>query len=731
MCDELRQVELANRGLSHEWLDAPFTVGEVDSAIREAASGTAPGPDGLPIAFIKHGGLELRKALATLFTAVLNQCTPEGEGWPERWCLGLVTLLHKGGPRDRVANYREITLLAVLSKLLESLIHRRLDAWAEACGMIQDEQGGFRSGRRTEDQSFILYETLQQRRSLGKQTYATFLDIRTAYDSVFRERLLTILHENGVFGKVWNVMRAMFSVLRRRVRVGGDWSHEFTLDAGLPQGSVLSPWCYKMYINGLIRFLRTVDNGIIIASRKLSSLWFADDASTLAATGRAAQQHLDIAAMHARTNGYEFNVPKSAILLVGKRSQEDEKQQWLLNGEQLVRRHEYKYLGAEQGERSGWRSAIERSIDRAERAVCILRGRGCVRAALSAAVSRNLFMALVRPILEFACTLWSLTKAQEARFESIQTKFARAALGLPSRSSNWCTLMEIGLCPLWSRRDKLCLRFWRYLCSQSSDRILSAVFRERCNAVDSGAKDAAGSILVKYKALLNKYGLGAQWRARSTLGVDWDTLVEQKVAAKVEQQLEEDARSSQTTRVYMRRAPGLYVPVWLSSDRNPPGQWLKCRARTGTLPLLSVLGRWANPEWSAEQKLCPCCQSQEETLEHFLRCPHYSAHRTRMLDECRSKLSGYSEAVHERTLVLAALTGSNLTAADDVLLGSPCVGEEDLSVETVLALHAVCCDFLLVCWKSRCAFLGGSPSIGKDGAKVLVPGTWRLLSKEF
>jgi hypothetical protein len=130
-------------------------------------------------------------------------------------------------------NYREVTVLCAPSKLLEMVITRRLDAYVEAAGVLEDEQGGFRRGRQTEDQPFILHEIVQDRRSSGKLTIVSFLDVKTAYDGVYRNKLYRQLFDAGVRGNVWFLIKSMYDDVVRHVRVAGGWTRDFSLKTGL------------------------------------------------------------------------------------------------------------------------------------------------------------------------------------------------------------------------------------------------------------------------------------------------------------------------------------------------------------------------------------------------------------------------------------------------------------------------------------------------------------------
>ena len=249
---------------------------------------------------------------------------------------------------------------------------------------------------------------------------------------------------------------------------------------------------------------------------------------------------------------------------------------------------------------------------------------------------------------------------------------------------------------------------------------MTSAFRERADAVDLNLRDARGSILRRYKQLLLQYDLEEFWRSRSVPS-DWLSLVATRVTNRLLEERRTAAATSLSLAAYIRRSPDLSPLPWLADDSCVQGQWLKRRARTSTLPVLTVLHQWSalRASWVPHSLLCGCCGRERETLPHFLRCPSRSLERAHLLDRCQ-------QALHpsDRDLVVATLSGADHTAADDVLLGASRIGGRALRVDTVRSLHGLCCNFLLVCWKSRARTLGGVPSLSSDGSLIFQPRLW-------
>jgi hypothetical protein len=185
-------------------LDAPITAMEVFKAIRKLKMGKAPGEDGILTDILKtaadavnnsklRGDNTVVDALVLMFNFVFDKGV-----WPERWGTGIIFPLHKHDSRLDPSNYRPITLLSVVGKLFGVVVNARLSAFSEATGSLSDEQGGFRPNRGTPDQVFLFREVLASRKERGLPTFATYIDARKAYDTVWREDAYVRIYESGV-----------------------------------------------------------------------------------------------------------------------------------------------------------------------------------------------------------------------------------------------------------------------------------------------------------------------------------------------------------------------------------------------------------------------------------------------------------------------------------------------------------------------------------------------------
>ena len=152
------------------------------------------------------------------------------------------------------------------------VLNKRVMQWCEERNVLVDEQAGFRVGRSTVDQVFVLSELIRARRRKGQKTYCAFLDIKKAYDTVWRDGLMKRLLEVGLKGKMWRVIRNLYLIVESCVLVGQDKTEWFSLDTGLRQGCILSPVLFAVFIDGLARAVKAAKTERSLGSLKISIL---------------------------------------------------------------------------------------------------------------------------------------------------------------------------------------------------------------------------------------------------------------------------------------------------------------------------------------------------------------------------------------------------------------------------------------------------------------------------
>lgn len=156
----------------------------------------ASGIDGIPMEAWKYAGQGVRKELEEL----IKQIWKVGR-IPEEWRISIVIPIHKRGDKEKAGNYRGISLLCTAYKIYPEILRKRLEREVEEKGILPESQAGFKKGRATVDNVFILDHLVQREKrkeKKNKKIYTLFVDLKTAFDNINRE----IVENHGKAGNI-------------------------------------------------------------------------------------------------------------------------------------------------------------------------------------------------------------------------------------------------------------------------------------------------------------------------------------------------------------------------------------------------------------------------------------------------------------------------------------------------------------------------------------------------
>ncbi|PFX27469.1 putative RNA-directed DNA polymerase from transposon BS [Stylophora pistillata] len=315
---------------------------------------------------------------------------------------------------------------------------------------IQQLQHGFQPGKSTETQLLEVYHDILDKLTNGQEVDVIHLDLSKAFDKVAHRLLLSKLQLLGISGPVLLWFSSYLSDRYQRVVVDGISSDWFPVPSGVPQGSILGPLLFLVFINDMSCSITHGSKlGLFADDSKLYRSIVSDRCASLL------QADLDNSKTWCDNNGMSFSTNKCKVPHMSKRtSRQREKHTYHLDGQTLDSPPDTKGLGVTVTTPLSWKTHIEEICAKYNKVLGLVK-RVCGRDIVNVSTKKMIHTALVRPIVEYVSSAWSpYTAKHRGLIENIQRRATKFILNYPDRKTSYTArLKTLSLLPLEFRRE--------------------------------------------------------------------------------------------------------------------------------------------------------------------------------------------------------------------------------------------------------------------------------------
>ena len=220
---------------------------EIRTILKRMSRNKAAGPDNLPPNLIKDSANVIVKHLAYIINLSLRTGM-----FPDDWKIARVVPVHKSGPSDRFENFRPISALPIMSKIIEKIVHKRLADHLEENRLLADQQFGFRRKRSTELAATLFTDDIRKLVDSKNLVGCVFIDFSKAFDTLSHSKLLSKLPAYGITGIEYEWFTSYLFNRQQLVKYNNHTYHQYPLKCGVPQGLIIGPLLFLLYANDIV-----------------------------------------------------------------------------------------------------------------------------------------------------------------------------------------------------------------------------------------------------------------------------------------------------------------------------------------------------------------------------------------------------------------------------------------------------------------------------------------------
>ena len=410
--------------------------------------------------------------------------------YPEKWAIGIMSLLLKEGNSEDPNNYRAITVINSIAKVLAIMMNERLEKWCVESNIIRKEQIGFEKHSRPSDHLFVAKTIIDSYSNQNKKIYACFVDFRKAFDSVWRTGLFFKLIKNNMSTNFIKLIQNMYEKTSNHLKVNEGISRSFKTNQGVQQGDILSPRLFNIFINDIPLLFDETCEPPKLGNESINCLMYADDLVILSESAIGIQNCLDRLKQYTVEWGLEINRNKTKVMIFqkcGKRMKHDFK----FGNLNIETTDKYKYLGTTITNSGYFKTNQNLAKKKGLRAAYLILNNIAPMSKPSTAI--KIFEKVVEPILLYNCEVTEAFLPEKWEYEKFLTKiwdssselnmvilsFLRQILGVHKKTTNIGLLAETGKFPVCLKVFSHIIKYWMRI-STTKKSMLNQAYLVNC-----------------------------------------------------------------------------------------------------------------------------------------------------------------------------------------------------------------------------------------------------------